>query len=165
MALRPASGDQAAREAVVVLNDITRLREQQGEVERALRERELMFNQSDVAIAWVRQGRVVRANPALTEMTGLRPAELADCPLESLFVPGEAQPLNPDARTWLALRGRHSGEYQLQPRQGEPRWVQVSLASREGEDTNRLLKTLLISHPCADGWPWRSATRRRGPRW
>ncbi|MCE2657474.1 MAG: PAS domain S-box protein [Rubrivivax sp.] len=134
MALRPASGEQLAPEAVVVLNDITRLREQQSEVERALRERELMFNQSDVAIAWVRQGRVVRANPALTEMTGLRPAELADCPLESLFVAGDAQPLNADARTWLTLRGRHSGEYRLQPRLGAPRWVQVSL--RQADSRN-----------------------------
>jgi PAS domain S-box-containing protein len=127
MAVRPATGEPAALEAVVVLSDITRLREQQSEVERALRERELMFNQSDVAIAWVRQGRVVRANLALSEMSGLRPAELAERTLESLFVAGEPHPLNADAQTWLALRGRHSGEYRLQPRSGPSRWMQVSL--------------------------------------
>ena len=67
-----AVGEQA--EAVAVLSDITRLKQQQAELEQLLRDRELMFSLSEVGIASVRDGRIQRVE---TNTHKLTPSELS----------------------------------------------------------------------------------------
>ena len=70
MSVRRAEPAHAGAEAVAVLTDISHLKRQQGELERLLRERDLMFNLSEVGIAWVRGRHIERANAAMSELTG-----------------------------------------------------------------------------------------------
>jgi PAS domain S-box-containing protein len=114
-------------EAIAVLSDITRLKTQQTELEILARDRELMFSLSEVGIAFVRQGRLQRANDALAHLAEYPAAELAGLPLWQLF-PDVAE----YERAWTAeehaLRqfGRWTGERQLRRRDGRLLWVQVS---------------------------------------
>lgn len=120
----PAGG---AIEAIAVLSDITRLKMQQRELEVLARDRELMFSLSEVGIAFLRHGRIQRANDALAQLAGCTAAELAGLPHLHLFPdPEESE------RHWVheehALRqiGRWTGERQLRRRDGRMLWVQVS---------------------------------------
>ena len=63
----PADGQP---EAIAVLADITRLKDQQREFETLARDRELMFSLSGVGIAFVREGCIQRANQALAQLVG-----------------------------------------------------------------------------------------------
>lgn len=116
-----------AIEAIAVLSDITRLKAQQAELESLARDRELMFSLSEVGIAFIRQGRLQRANDALAQLAGHTAVELAGLPLWHLFAdPNEYERLW--AREERALRqfGRWTGERQLKRRDGKLLWVQVS---------------------------------------
>ncbi len=116
-----------AIEAIAVLSDITRLKMQQAELEVLARDRELMFSLSEVGIAFLRHGRLQRANDALAQLAGYPAAELSGLPMAQLF----AQPADHE-RLWAqqehALRqfGRWTGERQLRRRDGSLLWVQVS---------------------------------------
>ncbi|WP_280151245.1 PAS domain S-box protein [Piscinibacter sp. XHJ-5] len=114
-------------EAIAVLSDITRLKAQQTELEILARDRELMFSLSEVGIAFVRSGRIERANDALAALTGHGPAELAGLPLWHLSADTPQADLS-WAREEDALRrfGRWTGERQLKRRDGQLLWVQVS---------------------------------------
>ena len=57
---------------MAVLTDITRLKAQQAELEALARDRELMFSLSDVGIAYLRGGRIERANEAMAAADRLR---------------------------------------------------------------------------------------------
>jgi PAS domain-containing protein len=74
LSLRRADAVAAQPEAVAVLTDISRLKSQQDELERLLRERELMFSLSDVGIVYLRGRRIERANQAMATLTGYAPA-------------------------------------------------------------------------------------------
>jgi len=120
----PASGPM---EVIAVLSDITRLKTQQMELEILARDRELMFSLSEVGIAFLRHGRMQRANAALAQLSGYTAAELSGLPLHRLF----ADPIDHDrqtAREDAALRqfGRWVGERQLRRSDGLLLWVQVS---------------------------------------
>ncbi len=128
-------------EFIAVLSDITSLKEQQVELERLARDRELMFSLSEVGIAFVRQGCIQRANQALAQLTGRSVDELLLSPLSILF---------PDSATyerqWVledaALRqhGRWIGERQLRRVDGRLIWVQVSLRQvREGDPASGMI--------------------------
>ena len=127
LSLRRAEPAGDAAEAVAVLADITRLKRQQAEVERALHERELMFNQSDVGIAWLRGGQIVRANAAMSDLTGLGADELAGRDVSTLF--GDADGLSGEdrLRSWLASGARRVTEQRLRHRDGTLRWTQLSV--------------------------------------
>ncbi len=114
-------------EAIAVLSDITRLKNQQRQVGILARDRELMFTLSDVGIAFVRDGRLQRANDALAQLTGYPAAELAGLPFERLFVDA-ADHQRRWAREELALHqyGRYVGERQLRRQDGRLLWVQVT---------------------------------------
>lgn len=120
LSLRRAEAADDGAEAVAVLTDISRLKQQQVAVERALHERELMFNQSDVGIAWLRAGRIVRANAAMSDLTGLAAEELAGRDIASLLDGGEGLRQAGDA-------GRQVSERQLRRCDGSLRWTQVSV--------------------------------------
>ena len=114
-------------EAIAVLSDVTRLKASQHEFETVARESELMFNLSGVGIAFVRDGRIQRANQALAHLAGCSVAELTTLRLADLFVDADEF-----ARRWpqeqqsLFEHGRWTGERQLRTRDGRAPWVQVS---------------------------------------
>lgn len=76
---------------VAVLVDITLMKNQEARLRAALAEQELMFNVSDVGVAFVRDRAIVRANAALQSMSGYGEEMLAGLPIEALH-PGGAAP-------------------------------------------------------------------------
>ena len=84
--MRRAGGAPSCDEAIAVLSDMTRLKTQQVELEALARDRELMFSLSEVGIAFVRDGRIERANEAMAELTGWTVEELSTLELAELFV-------------------------------------------------------------------------------
>jgi PAS domain S-box-containing protein len=124
LSVRRAAGADA--EAVAVLTDISRLKSQQGELEELLRERELMFSLSDVGIAYLRDGRIERANQALAELAGYPADTLAALPHAELFQDRAAwlQWIEGDA-VQLGRTGQTSTERRLRRRDGSLLWVQV----------------------------------------
>jgi PAS domain S-box-containing protein len=122
----PGPGAGAEAEAVAVLTDISRLKAQQAELEELLRERELMFSLSDVGIAYVRDGRIERANRALAALSGYEADALAALPHAELFEDRGAwlQWIERDAAQ-LGRAGQLSVERRLRRRDGSLRWVQV----------------------------------------
>ena len=120
----PAGG---VPELVVVLTDVSRLKAQQAELEALARERALMFNLSDVGLAYLRDGQIQRANAALAVLTGYAAGELLGMHLAALF-PDEAayQQAMPQQQLALQHGGRWSGERLLRRRDGRLLWVQVS---------------------------------------
>ena len=70
---------------VLVLTDVSRLKAQQAELEALARDRALMFNLSDVGLAYLRSGLIERANEALAALTGYTVAELLGMHLSALF--------------------------------------------------------------------------------
>jgi PAS domain S-box-containing protein len=116
-----ASGSTAAGEpeVVAVLTDVSRLKSQQAELEALGRDRALMFSLSDVGIAYLRGGRIERANEAMASLTGYEVDELEQLPLERLF-DGDGVDAAP------AASGHWRGEQQLCRRDGRRVWVQAS---------------------------------------
>jgi len=124
-ASRAPVGD--APELVVVLTDVTRLKAQQVELETLARERALMFNLSDVGLAYLRGGRIERANEALAALTGYAVGELAQLHLSALFEDESAySQLWQQQQSALTQAGRWQGERRLRRRDGRSVWVQVS---------------------------------------
>ena len=120
----PADGQP---EAIAVLADITRLKDQQREFETLARDRELMFSLSGVGIAFVREGCIQRANQALAQLVGCGVDELLQLQLSALF-PDNAEFHRRWAQAEPSLRhhGHWIGEHQLRTRDGRLLWVQVS---------------------------------------
>ena len=127
LSVRRAGQTAGVTEAIAVLSDVTRLKARQHEFETVAREGELMFSLSGVGIAFVRDGRIQRANPALAHLVGCSVAELTTLRLADLFVDADEF-----ARRWpqeqqsLIEHGRWTGERQLRTRDGRAPWVQVS---------------------------------------
>ncbi|HZF81679.1 MAG TPA: PAS domain S-box protein, partial [Rubrivivax sp.] len=115
-------------EAVAVLTDITRLKNQQAELEQLLRDRELMFSLSEVGIVYQRGARIERANQAMAELTGWASPELATLDAAELYEDTRAC-VAFEAQIGQALRdhGRFSGERLLRRRDGSLVWVQVAV--------------------------------------
>lgn len=57
-------------EVIAVLSDISRIRSQQQQLEALGRDRDLMFTLSGVGIAFVKDGLIQSANPALSHLIG-----------------------------------------------------------------------------------------------
>lgn len=126
LSVRRAEGGSEP-EAVAVLTDISRLKSQQSELEKLLRERELMFSLSEVGIAWVRGDRIERANAAFAALTGHVPAELHTLEHADLFEDRAAWLLYRERdEPRLAEQGRVAGERRLRRRDGSLLWVQVN---------------------------------------
>ena len=158
LALRRA-GAAGADEVVAVVSDISRLRRQQAALAGLERERELMFNLSDVGIAYQREGRIERANQAMIELTGYPSEQLQGLPLAELYE-DEALYLQYTAqeRRELAQHGRSQGERRLRRRDGSILWVQVhqrrvdladpaagSIASYVNVDERRRVRETLLT--------------------
>jgi PAS domain S-box-containing protein len=127
ISVRPAEASADSADAVAVLTDISRLKAQQTELEALLRDRELMFSLSDVGIAFVRGGRIERANQALAAITGYASAELIGLKWQDLDETPEAHQLaEVEAGAVLRVQGRHQGERRVLRRDGTLLWVQVA---------------------------------------
>ena len=135
LSLRRAEQPGGAGEAVAVLTDISRLKSQQVDLERLLRERELMFSLSDVGIVYLRGRRIERANQAMAALTGYAPPELTA--LDGLELHANAREcVEFEAALSRALRqqGRFSAERRLRRRDGSLLWVQVTARPVDSED-------------------------------
>ena len=122
-------------EAIAVLSDVTRLKTQQVELEILARDRELMFSLSGVGIAFLRDGRIQRANEAFALLSGYAPDALASLPLGMLFPsPAEHERFWRVEEASLRDHGRWAGERQLRRHDGRLLWMQVSKRLvREGD--------------------------------
>jgi len=114
-------------EAIAVLSDVTRLKTQQMELEILARDRELMFSLSGVGIAFLRDGRIQRANDAFALLSGYAPEALPGVPNASMFAS------TPEFERYWAIEeaslresGRWAGERPLRRADGRLLWVQVS---------------------------------------
>ena len=117
----------AAAEGVLVLSDVSGLKAQQAALETLARDRELMFSLSDVGLAYLRGGRIERANEALAQLTGYAAPELLGLHLSALFVDERAyNSLWLQQQAALQQSGRWRGERRLRRRDGRALWVQVS---------------------------------------
>ncbi|NRF70341.1 PAS domain S-box protein [Aquincola sp. S2] len=126
---------EAEPEAVAVLTDVTRLKAQQAELEALARERELMFTLTDVGIAYLRDGRIERANEAMARLTGYTTEALAQLPLVRLFESEAAyDSFAAEQRSALQAQGWWRGERRLRRRDGRLAWVQVSKRCVAGND-------------------------------
>ena len=112
---------------VVVLADATRMKSQQSELEALSRERELMFNLSDVGIVYQRDGQIARANQAMADLVGMTPEALKGSPMSRLYESETAWQhyLHLETRD-MATLGRSNGERQVRRRDGSLFWAQVS---------------------------------------
>jgi PAS domain S-box-containing protein len=125
VASRAAANEES--EAVAVLTDITRRKAQQAELEAVARERELMFNLSDVGITYVRGGRIERANEAMASLSGFSAEALAQLPLDRLYENDELHAqFVAEQQLALLQSGSWRGERRLRRRDGRLIWVQVS---------------------------------------
>ena len=127
LSIRRLGPPDAPLEAIAALSDVTRLKAQQQEFELLARDRALMFNLSGVGIAFLREGRIQRANQALAQLAGCSAAELSALQLSDLFTePAEFERGWANIERSLRAHGRWSGERQLRQRDGSLLWVQVS---------------------------------------
>jgi PAS domain S-box-containing protein len=127
LSVRSTGPASAAIEAIAVLSDVTRLKTQQWELELLARDRELMFSLSGVGIAFLREGRIQRANQALAQLAGCDVGELTQLPLSELFVDAsDFEDVGALEEHDLRARGHWAGERQLRARNGQSLWVQVS---------------------------------------
>ncbi|MBC7666533.1 MAG: PAS domain S-box protein, partial [Caulobacter sp.] len=112
---------------VVVLADATRMKSQQSELEALARERELMFNLSDVGIVYQRDGQIARANQAMADLVGHAPEALTGSPVSRLYESEAASQhyLHGEKRDLLTT-GRSHGERQVRRRDGSLFWAQVN---------------------------------------
>ena len=126
LSVRRTEPSNGVIEAIAVLTDITRLKLQQTELEILARDRELMFNLSEVGLAFVRNGRIERANEALAALTGWTASELASLDVRALFPDEVEYEMRwPQEERDLRVHGRWSGERQLRQRDGRLLWVQA----------------------------------------
>ncbi len=135
LSVRRAEGEGAQAEAVAVLTDITRLKNQQAELQQLLRDRELMFSLSEVGIVYQRGARIERANQAMAALTGWGSPELTALDTAELYEDARAC-VDFEARIAQALReqGRFSGERRLRRRDGSLVWVQVAVRPVTSEE-------------------------------
>lgn len=114
-------------EVIAVLSDISRIRSQQQQLDALGRDRELMFTLSGVGIAFVKDGLIQSANPALSHLIGDEAANLAGRPLLSLYALDVDNNADPDITGVLRSLGHWQGERALRTRKGRVLWAEVAL--------------------------------------
>ncbi len=141
LSVRRAELSASDNEVVAVLTDISRLKSQQSELEALLRDRELMFSLSDVGIAYLRGGRIERANQAMAALTGYADSELTALdPAELALDRDDHLRHGQDELRMLRQQGRYHAERQLRRRDGSRVWVQVAqrLVDEADESAGRI---------------------------
>jgi PAS domain S-box-containing protein len=143
LSVRRADAGGELVEAVAVLTDITRLKAQQVELERALADRELVFNLSEVGMVVQRGARIVQANQAMAQLSGYAVPELTTLDPAELYEDARAC-VEFEAKVAAALRqsGRFAGERLLRHRGGSLRWVQVAVRTIDAAGDGAVVKAL-----------------------
>ena len=143
-----SGGAGSEPELVLVLSDVSGLKAQQASLEALAREHALMFNLSDVGLAYLRAGRIERGNLAMALLTGYPEAELPGLHLSALFADDASySTLWPQQQDALQQAGRWQGERRLRRRDGRLVWVQVS---KRRVDDGDLLAGLICSYVDVD---------------
>ncbi|HEX5356610.1 MAG TPA: PAS domain S-box protein [Aquabacterium sp.] len=114
-------------EVIAVLSDISRIRSQQAQLESLGRDRDLMFTLSGVGIAFVKDGLIQSANPALSHLIGEDAANLTGRPLISVYALDVDNATDPDITGMLRSLGHWQGERPLRSKKGRVLWADVSL--------------------------------------
>ncbi len=114
-------------EVVAVLSDITHPRQQQAKLEALGRDRDLMFSLAGVGIAFVRDGLIQSANPALSRLVGKDGMHLSGSPVSGLYAAGPDHALPTDISGMLNGLSHWQGERALRTAQGGTLWAQVAL--------------------------------------
>lgn len=115
-------------EVIAVLSDITRIRSQQAELDALGRDRNLMFSLSGVGIAFVRDGHIQSANPALSDLIGEPDADLGGRPLHTLYAPEVDLNTEADVTSVLRSLGHWQGERALRTAAtGQALWTEVAM--------------------------------------
>ncbi|MFT3856403.1 MAG: PAS domain S-box protein [Aquabacterium sp.] len=116
-----------ALEVIAVLRDVTRMRDQQARLDTLGRDRDLMFSLSGVGIAFVKDGMIQSANPALSQLIGDDAASLTGRPLLSLYATEIDHHAEPDVTSLLRSQSTWQGERPLRTRRGRTLWAEVNL--------------------------------------
>lgn len=128
LSVRRIGAVKGSDEIIVVLSDITRIRSQQAQLEALGRDRDLMFSLSGVGIAFVRDGIIQSANPALAQLLGEEGTDLSGRPLTSLYAPEVDTKHDADVVGVLRSLGHWQGERALRhARAGQALWADVAL--------------------------------------
>ncbi len=115
-------------ELITVLSDITRIRAQQAELEALGRDRSLMFSLSGVGIAFVRDGHIQSANPALSDLIGESDSDLAGRSLSGLYASDIDPHTDADITSMLRILGHWQGERALRVTPtGQALWTEVAM--------------------------------------
>ncbi|RTL33325.1 MAG: PAS domain S-box protein [Burkholderiales bacterium] len=114
-------------EVIAVLSDISRIRSQQAQLESLGRDRDLMFTLSGVGIAFVKDGLIQSANPALSHLMGDEVGSLNGRPLLSLYALDVDSNTDPDITSMLRSLGHWQGERALRTKKGRVIWAEVAL--------------------------------------
>ena len=114
-------------EVIAVLSDITRIRAQQVQLQALGRDRDLMFSLSGVGIAFVREGVIQSANPALSHLVGDESGDLTGRTLTSLYATEIDSNSEPDVMSVLRSLGHWQGERALRHPRGIALWAEVAL--------------------------------------
>ncbi|HET8870482.1 MAG TPA: PAS domain S-box protein [Aquabacterium sp.] len=127
LSLRRIGDSVAQMEVIAVLSDITRIRAQQAQLQALGRDRDLMFSLSGVGIAFVRDGIIQSANPALSHLVGDESGSLVGRNLMSLYATEVDTNSEPDVMSVLRSLGHWQGERALRHRRGTALWAEVAL--------------------------------------
>lgn len=128
LSVRRIGGPPGAEEVIVVLSDITGIRSQQAQLEALGRDRDLMFTLSGVGIAFVKDGLIQSANPALAQLIGEAGVALSGRPLVGLYASELDPNLEADVMSVLRSLGHWQGERALRhARSGQALWAEVAL--------------------------------------
>lgn len=127
LSIRRIGDSTTPMEAIAVLSDITRIRAQQAQLQALGRDRDLMFSLSGVGIAFVRDGIIQSANPALSHLVGDESGSLVGKNLSSLYATEIDNNAEPDVMSVLRSLGHWQGERALRHRRGKALWAEVAL--------------------------------------
>jgi PAS domain S-box-containing protein len=125
LSVRRIGSSVAPLEVIAVLSDITGIRSQQAQLKSLGRDRDLMFSLSGVGIAFVKDGLIQSANPALSQLIGDEALNLAGRPLLSLYAADQHS--EPDISGVLRSLGHWHGERALRTGGSGTLWVEVAL--------------------------------------
>jgi PAS domain S-box-containing protein len=114
-------------EVIAVLRDVTRVRSQQARLDSLGRDRDLMFSLSGVGIAFVKDGLVQSANPALSQLIGDDAGTLAGRQVIGLYATDIDNHAEPDVLSMLRSQGHWQGERALRTKRGRTLWAEVNL--------------------------------------
>jgi PAS domain S-box-containing protein len=133
--VEPGQLGSGRRTLSVVTLDVTEQEQARIRNEQLLRELELMFNLSEVGIAYLRGGCIERANQALAQMAGYAPAELKGLEHAELFEDRAAYlEYRRTEEQVLRQQGRFTTERRMRRRDGSVLWVQVSKRAVDEDD-------------------------------